>query len=229
MLRAIIFDCDGVIANTEPLHMAAFQKVLGEEGVVLLNSDYYTHYLALDDRACFLTTFSNHGKTLTQEKLDELVKRKAIYFEPVLKRHLELFPGVAEFIRLAAQTLPLAIASGALRHEVELIVKHGGVRDCFQVIVTAEDFTNSKPHPEPFLKALTLLNAERAEKIQPHECLVIEDSIHGIQAARRAGMRCLAVTTSYRKEQLTEAALVVDSLQGLSLKEVETLFTPQTT
>jgi beta-phosphoglucomutase len=229
MLCAIIFDCDGVIANTEPLHMAAFQKVLCEEGIVLLNEDYYRHYLALDDRACFQTTFSNHGIPLTQAKLEELVQRKKVYFEPVLRRNLHLFPGVAAFIQQAAQSLPLAIASGALRHEVELIVQHGGVRECFQVIVTAEDFTHSKPHPEPFLKALTLLNADRAQKIQPHECLVIEDSLHGVQAAHRAGMLCVAVTTSYGREQLSNAELVVDSLEGLSLKEVETLFNPPTT
>jgi HAD superfamily hydrolase (TIGR01509 family) len=229
MLRAIIFDCDGVIANTEPLHLAAFQKVLGEEGIVLLNEDYYRHYLALDDRACFQTTFSHHGIPLTQAKLEELVKRKKAYFEPVLRRNLQLFPGVVQFIREAAETYPLAIASGALRHEVELIVQHAGVRDCFQVIVTAEDFANSKPHPEPFLKALRLLNEKREDKIQPHECLVIEDSFHGVRAAHRAGMRCLAVTNSYPQEQLSEAERVVESLEGLSLKEVESLFIPPAT
>jgi HAD superfamily hydrolase (TIGR01509 family) len=161
--------------------------------------------------------------------LEELVKRKKAYFEPVLRRNLQLFPGVVQFIREAAETYPLAIASGALRHEVELIVQHAGVRDCFQVIVTAEDFANSKPHPEPFLKALRLLNEKREDKIQPHECLVIEDSFHGVRAAHRAGMRCLAVTNSYPQEQLSEAERVVESLEGLSLKEVESLFIPPAT
>ncbi|MCS6859708.1 MAG: HAD family phosphatase [Abditibacteriales bacterium] len=229
MLKTIIFDCDGVIANTEPLHLAAFQKVLGEEGIVLLNEDYYRHYLALDDRACFQTAFAHHGIPLTQGKLAQLVQRKKAYFEPVLRRHLQLFPGVVDFIREAAAKYPLAIASGALRHEVELIVQYGGVRDCFQVIVTAEDFLNSKPHPEPFLKALRLLNEKREDKIQPHECLVIEDSFHGVQAAHRAGMRCVAVTNSYPPEQLSAAEMVVESLAGLPLKEVESLFNPPAT
>lgn len=229
MLRAIIFDCDGVIADTEPLHLMAFQKVLGEEGVVLLNEEYYRHYLALDDRACFQTVFAHHGIPLTSAKLEELIKRKKEYFEPVLRRNLQLFPGVAEFIRRASEKYPLAIASGALRQEVELIVQQGGVRDCFQVIVTAGDFTNSKPHPEPFLKALRLLNEQREDKIQPHECLVIEDSLHGVQAAHRAGMRCVAVTNSYPQEQLSAAEMVVESLEGLSLKEVESLFNPPAT
>jgi len=105
-----------------------------------------------------------------------------------------------------------------------MVVSHGGLRDCFRAIVSAEDVARGKPYPDPFIKALELLNLPATDRIEPSECLVIEDSIHGIRAAHQAAMRCLAVTNSYPKEKLCEAQLVVDSLLGLSLKDVESLF-----
>jgi beta-phosphoglucomutase len=131
---------------------------------------------------------------------------------------------VADFIRRAAESYPLAIASGALRHEIELVLEHGGVSQYFDVIISSEDVERSKPHPDPFLKALDSLARARREDVAPGECLVIEDSIHGISAARAAGMVCLAVTNSYSAAQLGEADLVVGSLEGLSMREVEELF-----
>lgn len=224
MLRAIIFDCDGVIADTEPLHFAAFQEVLGEEGIALTKEAYLREYLALDDRGCFIKAHANHDKTLAHDRLEELIRRKAARLEPVMRRELRLFDGVAEFVRDAARSYPLAIASGALKHEVELVVTYGGIREYFQALVSAEDVSRSKPYPDPFLKAHALINAQSADSIQPHECLVIEDSIAGIQAARRAGMKCLAVTNSYSREQLSEADLIVTSIADVSLQELAGLF-----
>lgn len=222
MLRAIIFDCDGVIADTEPLHFAALQRVLAEEGITLTEEDYISHYLAFDDRGCFGKAFSNSA-TLTTEKLAELIERKSAYIEPVMRTHLRLFPGVIDFIRRAARAYPLAVASGALRHEIELILQSGGVKDCFFAIVSAEDVAHGKPDPESFLKARAILSAHAAVTISPQECLVIEDSLHGIEAARLAGMRVLAVTNSYPKERLSKADFVVESLDGLSLESLEAL------
>lgn len=220
----MIFDCDGVIADTEPLHLAAFQKILAEENIALTEEDYYHQYLALDDRGAFTKAFSENGKPLAGEKLAELITRKASYIEPVMRAQLRLMPGAAEFIRLSAEHYPLAVASGALRHEIELVLKYGGVRDCFQIIVSAEDVERGKPDPESFLKALALINERGGLMISPGECLVIEDSIHGIHAARLAKMRCLAVTNSYPKEKLAEADRVVSSLAGLSPEQMKLLF-----
>jgi beta-phosphoglucomutase len=222
MLKAIIFDCDGVIADTEPLHMAAFGCVLAEEGITLTEDDYFAHYLALDDRGCFTRAFA--GREASQTQMHELMRRKAGYVERAMQTGLALLPGAAEFIHKAADRYPLAVASGALRAEIETVVNHGGLRDCFRAIVSAEDVARSKPYPDPFIKALELLNLPITDRIEPRECLVIEDSIHGIRAAHQAAMRCLAVTNSYPKEKLSEAQLVVDSLLGLSLKDVESLF-----
>ncbi|HYP29447.1 MAG TPA: HAD family phosphatase [Blastocatellia bacterium] len=224
MLSAIIFDCDGVIADTEPLHLASFQKVLEEEGLSLSREEYFERFLALDDRGCFTKAFEENGRELSAGALAELIARKASYIEPVMKEHLRLFPGAAEFIRQASMIYPMAVASGALRAEVELILSHGGVRDCFEVIVSAEDVSRSKPDPEPFLLARNLLSAAMGVNLQPQACLVIEDSVHGVLAARRAGMHVLAVTNSYPEEELTMADCVVDSLEGLPLSALEAIF-----
>ena len=224
MLRAIIFDCDGVIADTEPLHQATFQQVLAEEGITVTKDDYYRHYLALDDRGCYTKAFSENGRSLTQDKLIELIARKASYIEPMMRAQMRIFPGVARFIQESANRYPLAVASGALRHEIELILECGAILDCFQTIVSAEDVTQGKPDPESFLKALALINERTGESIAPSECLVIEDSIHGIRAARLAGMKRVAVTNSYPKDQLSEADSVVDSLASFSLRQAEMLF-----
>ena len=224
MLKAIIFDCDGVIADTEPIHLAGFRRVLAEEGVTLTDEDYFAHYLALDDRGCFTRVFAEHRSSLAQDYLKELIGRKAGYVEEAMKTELTLLPGVAEFIHMAADRYPLAIASGALRAEVETVVNHGGLLDCFCAIVSAEDTSRSKPHPDPFIKALELINLATTSPIEARECLVIEDSIHGIRAARQAAMKCLAITNSYPKEKLSDAQLVVDSLIGLSLQDIESLF-----
>jgi HAD superfamily hydrolase (TIGR01509 family) len=224
VLKAIIFDCDGVIADTEPIHMAAFGRVLAEEGITLTEEDYFAHYLALDDRGCFTRALAERGAALTPDHLSELIRRKSGYVERVMQTGLTLLPGAADFIQKAAARYPLAIASGALRAEIETIVNHGGLHDCFRAIVSAEDVARSKPFPDPFIRALELLNPPFADCIEPRECLVIEDSIHGIRAAHQAAMQCLAVTNSYPREKLSEAQLVVDSLLGLPLKDVENLF-----
>ena len=224
MLKAMIFDCDGVIADTEPIHLAGFTHVLAEEGITLTRDAYFAHYLALDDRGCFTQAFAARGSSLSHDQLTELIRRKAGYVEHAMRTDLSLLPGVADFIKAAADRHPLAVASGALRAEVETVVNHGGLRECFRVIVSAEDTPRSKPHPDPFIKALELLNETIDERIEPRECLVIEDSILGIRAAHLAKMRCLAITSSYPKEKLSEAQLVIDSFLGLSLGDVESLF-----
>jgi len=224
MLRAMIFDCDGVIADTEPLHFAALQTILREDGIDLSQELYYREYLALDDRACFIKAFSNQGVALTQEMLSRLIARKAAAVEPVLKAHVLLFPGAVDLIRNASQRFLLAVASGALLREVELIVRTAGVSACFRAIVGAEDVARSKPHPDPFVEALARINAGSTARIEPIECLVVEDSIYGVQSAHAAGMRCLAVTNSFPREMLAEAELVVASLADVSPGQLESLF-----
>ena len=224
MLRAIIFDCDGVIADTEPIHMDALRRVLAGEGISLTKEDYFAEYLALDDRACFTKALSLDGLPDAQLRVNELIRIKSQYVDKVIAQGVQILPGVSEMICAAANHYQLAIASGALRCEIETIVGNAGLDHFFKVIVSAEDVLRSKPFPDPFLKALDLFNQCLNDTILPGECLVIEDSIHGIRAAHQASMRCLAVTNSYPKEKLAEAELVIDTLEGLSISRLEMLF-----
>lgn len=227
MLRAIVFDCDGVIANNEPVHLRCFQKALGEEGIPLTEKEYYEVYLGMDDKGCFSTVLAAHGQPVTPSRMSNLVERKARYYEEAIKRELVLFPGVTSLVKQASQRYALAVASGALRHEIELILKAADIREAFKVIVSAEDVSAGKPDPEGFQKALIQINNVSPKPdpaITPEECLVIEDSIAGVEAARAAGMRCLAVTHSYSRNQLRRADLILDTLEGLKLETLERLF-----
>lgn len=215
MLKAVIFDFNGVIVDDEPLHLELFRRVLGEEGISLSDEDYHAKYLGYDDRGCFTAAFADAGKpelATNAAFIAELIERKAGYYRQAIEQRMLFFPGAVELVQTLAAKFPLAIASGALRGEIEVVLQHGGIRECFQHIIASEDVTACKPDPEGYVMALAALNASRAEAIQPNECLVIEDSIAGIEAAKQAGMWCLAVTNSYDASELANADWIVISL-----------------
>jgi beta-phosphoglucomutase-like phosphatase (HAD superfamily) len=220
MLKAIIFDFDGVIADTEPIHLKMFQKVLDEEGITLTEEKYHQKYLALDDKGCFSAVLSDNGRKVDKKLVEDMIRRKSVYFDDYVKDNIIIFPGVVGFVKEVAKERLLAIASGALRHEIEFGLEAAGIRREFQAIVSAEDVEKGKPDPEPFLKALQELNGilGNSAQIQPSECLVIEDSLHGIAAAHEAGMKCLAVTNSYSADELSEADWVTDSLEDYEFR-----------
>jgi len=227
MLRAIVFDCDGVIVDSEPLHLAAFQKILSEEGINLSKEDYFQKYLAMDDKSCFEAVLAAHGRTYDKRILKDLIVRKMEAYRELSRQKLYLYPGVVDFIGKVQGAYRLAIASGAFRGEIKAALDVAGLRPAFPVIVSAQDVRNGKPHPEAFLLALRQINEQHPKPsppVQPGECLVIEDSIHGVDAAHAAGMICLAVLNSYPKERLTQADLVVSSLQDVEPKDLEKLF-----
>ena len=122
MLRAVIFDFNGIIVDDEPIHFELFQKVLAEEGIELTNDAYYARYLGFDDRGAFSFGYHEHNRPLSQEKLAELIARKAVYYQEAIRNHVAIFPGVKKLVAELAQSLPLAVASGALRNEIETIL-----------------------------------------------------------------------------------------------------------
>ena len=219
-LTAIIFDFDGVIADTEPLHFAGFRQTLDEIGISLTESDYYANYLGYDDRGCFIAALTAHQRPTDPAALAQLMQRKAHVYLESLKDHLVIFPGVREFVHEAA-AYPLAIASGALRYEIEVILEQAGLRKEFLHITSAEDVTRGKPDPQPFLHALNALNRQRQEQaITAGSCLVIEDSIPGIRGANTAGMKVLAVANTHTIQDLHEAHAVVQNLSQIRLSEI---------
>ena len=225
MLRAVIFDFNGIIVDDEPIHFELFQPVLNEEGINLTEQDYYARYLGCDDRGAFTTAYREHGRGLSQSKLAQLIERKAAYYREDIKSKMRVFPGVQTLIPELAKKIPLAIASGALKNEIEIILLGIGLFAYFRAVVSAEDVTRGKPEPEIFLKALAQLNAALSNDhpISAAECLVIEDSKEGIRGARRAGMKCLAVTNSHPAELLDEADSIVDSLEEIGQSQLEAI------
>lgn len=226
MLRAIIFDFNGIIVDDEPIHFALFQRVLKEEDIILTENDYYARYLGFDDRGAFSAAFREHARPLTDSKLAQLIERKAAYYQQDIRTKMRVFPGVESLISNLAIQLPLAIASGALRHEIETILSSIGLLNQFRAIVSAEDVSRGKPEPEIFFKALAQLNTLFNDQpaISAAECLVIEDSKEGIRGARRAGMKCLAVTNSHPANLLTDADAVVDSLERVTLSFLQKMW-----
>lgn len=223
MLRALIFDFNGIIVDDEPIHFELFKQVLAEEGIKLTEADYYTRYLGFDDRGAFTAAYREHGRSLDEKLLARLIDRKTIYYQSEIRSKVRIFPGVEKLVTTLVPVLPLAVASGALRQEIETILSAAGLLKHFAVIISAEDVDHGKPEPEIFLKALARLNAqvEDGHPIDAADCLVIEDSKEGIRGARRAGMKCLAVSNSHPTELLQEANAVVRSLEEVDLALLE--------
>ena len=212
-LRAIIFDFDGTIADSEPLHLAAFQAVLSEElDLDLTEEEYAERYLAFDDRLLFTHVLNDRGVAVDPDRFEQLLEQKEARYQEIALAP-QILPGAAEMIRAAAGHWPLAIASGALGHEVRPVLERVGLIDCFPIIVTAEMVGRGKPDPESFLTALARINEGLSKPIPGASCLVVEDSVAGVRSGNAAGMRTLAVTTSYPAEKLGEADRVVDSLE----------------
>ena len=225
-LRAIVFDFDGVIANSEPLHFRAYKDVLAEDGVALTERDYYTRYLGYDDVGAFQTIAADRDLSWTAGHIATLVERKAVRLEALERGTSVLFPGAADAIRRAASAVPIAIASGARGEEIRRVLDRERLSTFFSAIVAAEDTPISKPAPDPYLRALALLQRAGGRAIAAGACVAIEDSRWGLESARAAGMRTVAVTNTYEKSALDGAAdLVIASLEAMDLDVLAQLCT----
>jgi beta-phosphoglucomutase len=220
--RAAIFDFDGVIVDSEPLHFRSMQDALRTEGILITEAEYYSLYLAHDDRGALRLALEHHGRPLSLAFVETLVERKAERFEAVL-RDVSFFPGAAELVRALAERMPVAIASGARRAEIEAILAAGGLRDAFTAVIGADDVSKTKPNPEPYLTAMSRI-APSAPGLEPSQCVAFEDSVPGIVSARAAGMKVVAVANSYPAEKLAVAHRVVATLDGLESQELAALF-----
>ena len=226
-LQAIIFDFDGVIADSEPLHFRAFQQALAEDGLELAPKEYYARYLGYDDVWMFQAFGEDRGLPMDAARVKELVVRKGMKLQAMMSAGSVLFPGAADFVRAAAQTVPIAIASGALRHEIVEIIEAAGVSELFAAIVASGDTPESKPSPEPYRLAFERLRETTGTALDPRRCVAIEDSRWGLESARGAGLRCVGVTNSYSADELTGAELVVSGLQTLTIEALDRLCAAQ--
>jgi beta-phosphoglucomutase family hydrolase len=221
MLKAVIFDFDGVITDSEVLHLRAFNKVLAQFDFEIKRKDYYTKYLGFSDFDCYRQLIKDGLLKIDKNKIAELVEQKNQFFEELAKTDGKTIEGVCGFLAMLDENdIPMAICSGALLSEIELLLDDANLRHFFETIVSAEHVRKGKPHPEGFLRALKRLNKNRKKQISANQCIVIEDSLWGLQAAKAAKMHSIAVTNSYDAEQLQLAEKIVDKLSDLSMDDL---------
>jgi beta-phosphoglucomutase len=209
MTAAILFDFNGVIIDDEPQHCDALIATLREYGLELDRDSYYREYLGFDDRECFRFTFKRMGLGAGEPAVLEAIERKNRHYELAVRDSMQLVPGAAEFVENAAlDGFQLAIVSGALRREIDLVLDLAGLRPHFSEIVAAEDVSACKPDPQGYNRARERL------AIAPARCMVIEDSLPGLAAARAAGIRCAMLATSHDEAACADADLVWRDFTG---------------
>jgi HAD superfamily hydrolase (TIGR01509 family) len=212
-----VFDFDGVLADTEPLHMHAYQQVIGIAGLLLTREDYYDRYLGYDDVGVLRALARDQDRQLGDEEITDLIARKTARYEELLGHTDVMFPGAADLVRRVAAEVPMAIASGALFNEIAIILERAGLRRLFHAIVAAGDTAQGKPAPDPYLRAVDLLGVPPDRR---KGAVVIEDSHWGIESAHAAGLPCIAVAHTYPASELAAADLVVGDIAGLSLDHI---------
>ncbi len=209
-LRAVVFDFDGVLADTEQLHLVALRDTLATRGWTLTDEDYFTHYLGYDDRGCLSEFARRQGVSLNGDSLQTLLNDKEERYARRVARGDVMYPTARACIERLSDVFPLAIASGSLRGEIETILDANDLLSFFVVIVGADDVKEGKPAPDSYVRAVDLLGVSGAEAV------AIEDSPWGLQSARGAGLRTIGITNSYPAAALTDAMHVVSSLDEIT-------------
>jgi len=203
---AIVFDFDGVLADSEPLHLRAYQEVLTPLGISLTRDDYYANLLGFDDVGVFRAVGERAGLRLDDRRIAALIEQKSRVFDEVIATTDVLYPGASECVERMASAYPLGVASGALRAEIVAVLRRARLDGHFRFIVSAEDTVRSKPAPDPYLRAALL------HGLPPASCVAIEDSRWGLESARYAGFLTVGVTHTYPREELHGADVVIATL-----------------
>ena len=219
-LEGVVFDFDGVLANSEPLHLRVYQILLGQEGIPFSSEEYYARYLGFDDVGVFEALARDKGLNV-DGRMDDLIARKTVIFQDLVQRQPMLFDGAEACLRATAAAVPVAIASGALRDEIDLVLRACGLASLVPVIVAAGDTPRSKPAPDPYREAVVRLSSHAGRALDPARVVAIEDSRWGLESARAAGLRTVAVTTSYAADALEPADLIVPDIGHVTLARLQ--------
>ncbi len=217
MIDAVVFDFDGVIADSERLHLRALTAAFAERGWTLTEADYFTHYLGYDDRGCIAAFAQREGLAIAPDAAAAVLEDKTRRYLALLAAGDVLFPTARTCIERLAAHIPLAIASGSLRGEIEHILSANGLRHHFTIIVGADDVVEGKPAPESYARAVTALG------VTPGRTVAIEDSPWGLQSARGAGLHTIGISTSYPRAALTDADHVIDSLDEINVDRLRAI------
>jgi beta-phosphoglucomutase len=227
-LKVILFDFNGVIINDESIHEEIIDRLMLEENLRLKPGEFREVCLGKSDRACIVELFDRRGRFLTETYLDRLLFRKAEAYKTKLDslETLPIYPGLADFIaKVRSVGLKMAVVSGAVRSEIELVLNLAGLADNFELIVAGDDLTASKPEPDGYLLAVERLNERYPGwNLQASECLAIEDTFAGITAAKKAGIQVAGVTHTYPFHMIHRRAnWTVDRFEDLELDRVQEL------
>ncbi len=212
--KAVIWDMDGVIADTGPYHLKAWQAVFGKRGVNFTPEDFQRNFGQRNDTIIRDTL----GDRIAQTELEAIAREKEETFRSLVRENITPLPGALELIRsLGEHGFRIALGSSAPIENIQLVTQGLGIDNYFQAIASGREVTEGKPSPQGFLLAAQKLGVE------PGECIVIEDAVAGVAACQRAGMRCLAVTNTHPRERLAHADLIVDSLEEVTPTDLENL------
>jgi beta-phosphoglucomutase family hydrolase len=214
MVKAVIWDMDGVIVNTLDFHWEATRDFFREHGVETTKEEFLPTFGVRFEEVIRDWLPGEHSS----DELAQMVEHKEGLFRKIAKGHIRSLPGAIKLIKsLRNEGFRLAIGSSTVRANIELVLSELGVKDCFDEIVSAEDVEKGKPDPSMFLDAARRLGA------LPSKCVVIEDSVAGVEAAKAGGMKCVAVTNTRTGEDLHQADVIVESLEGLGPKDFDRL------
>jgi beta-phosphoglucomutase len=201
---AILWDLDGVIISSMDYHYQAYSEVLAQRGVKLSREQYLKEMIGLRNYTILRRVLGD----LPDDEIWRLAEQKEETFRRLIRGQVKPLPGAAELVRRARDNgIKQAIVSSTPCANIELMLQSLGLFDRFETIVGEEDADKGKPDPEGFLLAASRLG------VPPPECVVIEDAPEGIAAGKSGGMCCIGVTTTRRPEKLSQADLVVDSLE----------------
>jgi len=225
MLEAVIFDFDGVIADSEPLHYRAFKETVSRYGIDLPKERYYGEYLGYTDIECIQAISADFDLGLDEAGIVQLMQEKTELFDGLVQSESTIIDGVCEFVdRLKREGVRLAVCSGALLGDIELMLAGTDLADSLEIVVAADHVQKGKPDPEGLLLVLQRLNETGTGKILPNDCVVIEDSRWGLEAAVSAGMHTIAVANTYPAQQLKGLAeKIVGRLDKLKISDLQSI------
>lgn len=205
--RAIIFDMDGVIVDSEPLHEQAFLETFQALGYAETHGIRFADFLGRSDRAVWEAFIEKHRP---MQSFDELTDLKESRLVGMLQQKKPIFAPVPGLVQRLSTRYPLAVASGSVHRVISAVLEIGQLRHLFGAVVSAQDVAKGKPSPDIFFRAAQLLN------VRPEECCVIEDTVAGVTAGRAAGMHVIAITNTYPANELRQAHQVVDSYDTIA-------------
>ena len=208
-IRAVIFDCDGVLVESEMLGLRSLQMALRDAGLEM-PMESLTRFSGRSHHETLIELEQECGVSLLGRNLDDRLQLH--YMDLIRLNGLRSCPGIPEFIAtLKQKCIPFTLASSGPRRKVLLSLRSAGLEPEFLDFISADDVSRAKPAPDPYLAAAAIL------QIKPSDCVAIEDAPNGIRSARAAGMQVIAVTNTYKREILTEADLIVDDIQKLAV------------